>query len=141
MRKFFISAALLLVLFGVFLYVYEKKHQPSLNVQITPELIASGIKVIDIRTNEEWKETGIIPGSYPVTFFDDSGSYNIYEFRDKLNMIVHKNERFGLICRSGNRSAKAAKILYDDGYKNVINIDGGIEAAQKLKMKLTPFSE
>ncbi|RLA22592.1 MAG: hypothetical protein DRQ62_07725, partial [Gammaproteobacteria bacterium] len=32
--------------------------------------------VIDIRTPQEWKSTGIIPGSHPVKFFDQNGKYD-----------------------------------------------------------------
>ena len=34
-------------------------------------LAASGVPVIDIRTEGEWKETGVIAGSRLLTFFDD----------------------------------------------------------------------
>ena len=36
-------------------------------------LIAKGVPVIDIRTKPEWDETGIVPGSHPLTFFDEKG--------------------------------------------------------------------
>ena len=37
-------------------------------------LIAAGVPVIDIRTAGEWDETGIVPGSHPLTYFDDKGN-------------------------------------------------------------------
>jgi rhodanese-related sulfurtransferase len=36
-------------------------------------LAAAGVPVIDIRTAGEWKETGILPGSRLLTFFDERG--------------------------------------------------------------------
>lgn len=32
-------------------------------------LVAAGVPIIDIRTEGEWKETGIVPGSRLFTFF------------------------------------------------------------------------
>ncbi len=36
-----------------------------------------------------------------------------------------------VMCRSGNRSAKAQKELHDLGFENVINVSGGFEAWKK----------
>ena len=36
-------------------------------------LAASGVPVIDVRTEGEWKQTGVIGGSKLVTYFDEQG--------------------------------------------------------------------
>ncbi len=36
-------------------------------------LVAAGVPIIDIRTEGEWKETGIVPGSRLFTFFNEHG--------------------------------------------------------------------
>ena len=38
------------------------------NLPLTDELIASGITIVDIRTEPEWRETGVVPGSVLLTF-------------------------------------------------------------------------
>ncbi len=43
---------------------------------------------------------------------------------------LKKNEPVYLICRSGNRSKKAAQILVDNGFSKAITITGGTEAWQ-----------
>ncbi len=51
--------------------------------------------------------------------FDDS-------FANKLEDLEHKT--IFVYCASGKRSAKAAKILRDKGYKNVFELEGGLGA-------------
>jgi len=93
-------------------------------------LINSEIKIIDIRTEGEWYQTGLLKDSYPITFFDKRGAYNISDFLSKLNRVVKKGEKFALICRSGSRSNTVSKFLGRNGY-DVINLTGGILHATK----------
>ncbi len=53
---------------------------------------------------------------------------------------LKKDEPVYLICQTGNRSKKAAIILSDAGFTNVINITGGTSAweAAKLPMETQP---
>lgn len=39
---------------------------------------------------------------------------------------IPKDEKVYMLCRTGNRSGKACDMLAAAGYKNVVNIDGGI---------------
>jgi len=92
----------------------------------TPGFADKGIKIIDIRTPAEWKETGIVKGSYTIMFFDERGDFNLESFLRQLNMAVKKDEQFALICRVGSRTSMVAEFLSDKlGYK-VINLKGGI---------------
>ncbi|MDD2949709.1 MAG: rhodanese-like domain-containing protein, partial [Sulfuricurvum sp.] len=70
---------------------------------IDQKLIDSKIKIIDIRTPEEWKTTGLVKGSIPIMFFNEKGDYDINGFLAELNTKVKKNERFAVICNSGSR--------------------------------------
>ena len=76
--------------------------------------------VIDVRTPEEWN-TGYLKSAINVEW------QNI----TNIESLVPKNEEIFLYCRSGNRSGKAAKILIEAGYINVINA-GSIQEASKL---------
>ncbi len=92
----------------------------------SPSFANAGVKIIDIRTPPEWKETGIVKGSYMVMFFDEKGNYNIQEFLSKLDKIVKKDEQFALICRVGSRSSIVSEFLSENlGYR-VIDLKGGI---------------
>jgi rhodanese-related sulfurtransferase len=53
---------------------------------------------------------------------------------------LEKNEPVYLICQTGNRSKKAAQILKDNGFNNVLNVAGGTVAwqAANLPMETKP---
>ncbi|MDQ7083568.1 MAG: rhodanese-like domain-containing protein [Sulfurovum sp.] len=95
-------------------------------VWVTPAFVDKKIKIIDIRTPAEWKETGIVKGSYTIMFFDEEGNFNVESFLQQLNMAVDPNKPFALLCRVGSRTGMVAEFLSDKlGYK-VINLKGGI---------------
>lgn len=92
----------------------------------SPSFVNKKIKIIDIRTPQEWKETGIVEGSYTIMFFDEQGNFDVESFLRQLSMAVSKDEEFALICRVGSRTGMVAEFLSDKlGYK-VINLKGGI---------------
>lgn len=95
-------------------------------VWATPQFAEKNIKIIDIRTPAEWKETGIVKGSYTIMFFDEKGNFNIETFLKQLDMAVKKDEPFALICRVGSRTGMVSEFLSERlGYK-VTNLKGGI---------------
>lgn len=89
--------------------------------------LAAGTTVIDIRSPQEWKETGVLPGSRLVTFFDADGNVNPH-FPDRLKQIVtDPDEEVVLICRSGHRSQIVANYLSSQaGFSHVINVKSGV---------------
>ena len=92
----------------------------------TEGFLNKNIKIIDIRTPAEWKETGIVKGSKTIMFFDEEGNYNIPAFLKELDKVVKKDEQFALICRVGSRSGMVSDFLANKlGYR-VINLKGGI---------------
>lgn len=130
-----LSKGLLQLLFlSISLFAQLENRYPTL------ELINSNVKIIDIRTESEWYQTGIIPGSYPVTFFDEQGNYNVSRFLKKLHSIIEDDEKFALMCRTGRRSSIVAKFLSRNGY-NVINLNGGITyAIRKLGIQTKKYN-
>ncbi len=117
MRKIFT----LLLLFGYTLFA------EVINIEATPEFVNSTkLKIIDIRTPYEWRETGIVKGSYTLTFFDDRGNYDIEGFLNALNKIVKKDEKFALICRTGSRTGMVSNFLGNKLNYRVVNLRGGI---------------
>jgi len=92
----------------------------------TDSFLNKNIKIIDIRTPAEWRETGIVKGSYTIMFFDEQGNYDVPKFIKALDKVVKKDEQFALICRVGSRTGMVSEFLSKDmGYK-VINLKGGI---------------
>lgn len=91
------------------------------------KLIADGVTVVDIRTRDEWRETGVIEGSHLLTFFDEQGRYDVPGWLAELDKIARPNERIAVICAVGTRSMMLTHFLDTKaGYSNVINVTRGI---------------
>lgn len=92
------------------------------------EKLERGIKLIDIRRPEEWRQTGVIEGSIRVTAFDSRGQF-ISSFVETLARTVQPDEEFAVICLSGNRTAVLSNWLATQGgYAKVRNHRNGIAA-------------
>ena len=89
-------------------------------ILLTSSIYSYSLTVIDVRTLEEWK-SGYLESAINIEW------QNI----TNIESLLPKNEEILLYCRSGNRSGKAAKILIEAGYINVINA-GSIQEASKL---------
>ena len=50
-------------------------------------LIKSGVPIIDIRTENEWQTTGVILNSNLITFFDNSGKYDLKSWLAEIEDI------------------------------------------------------
>ena len=74
--------------------------------------------VIDVRTPAEWQQ-GVIDGA---DIFID---YNGANFKQELAKL-DKSKTYVVYCRSGGRSAGASQVMVDNGFKQVINMQGGI---------------
>ncbi|MET1415202.1 FKBP-type peptidyl-prolyl cis-trans isomerase [Roseibium sp. HPY-6] len=106
--------------------VKGKKYSDIGNKELE-EKLAAGATVIDIRRPDEWRETGVLPGSHLVTFFDESGNVNP-EFGAKLQQLISgPADEIVLICRTGRRSQVLSEYLAGQaGFTNVVNVQDGI---------------
>lgn len=92
-------------------------------------LVASGVVLVDIRTEPEWRETGIIPGSRLLTFFDANGRANPAAWLEQLKTVARPEQPVILICRSGNRTRAVSEFLEQQaGYSKIYNVRQGIRA-------------
>ena len=111
------------------------------NVDVTPAFINdTKLKIIDIRTKGEWRETGIVPNAYLLTFFDERGNYDIEGFLDSLNKIVKKDEQFALICRTGSRTGMISNFLGEKLGYHVVNLRGGMMKLFSEGFKPQPYT-
>ena len=88
------------------------------NEQIV-ELSITNIPIVDVRSSSEWDQTGVIPASILLTFFDKEGNYDLDEWYEKLRLEIDEDVPIILICRSGNRSRIIADMM-DKEFDNVI---------------------
>ncbi len=73
------------------------------------------IQVIDVRTLEEYN-SGHIPNAKLLP---------LQELPIRLKEL-DPNEKYIIICKSGNRSTQASQLLIKNGFKNIYNINGGM---------------
>jgi len=109
------------------------------NIPVTVEFVKSHkMKIIDIRTEAEWKEKGVIEDAYLITFFDEQSKYDIDSFLKKLNNIVKKDEQFAIICNSSSRTRLISNFLGKKLDYDVVNLIGGmdklVEEGYKVKV-------
>ncbi len=89
---------------------------------LSGETLASddGTLLVDIRTPGEWQESGVIDGALLVTYSDPAS------FLDAVRPHLHEGQRLALICRSGNRSSRAAAQIADRVDVPVVDVAGGM---------------
>jgi len=108
------------------------------NIQLK-QLLAEGVPIIDIRRADEWHSTGVVKGSHRVTFFDARGRYDMEKWLAELDKIAKKDEKFILICRSGNRTGQVSSFLDKKlGYQQVYHLQRGIKNWIKAGGKVVP---
>lgn len=92
-------------------------------------LEAQGALIVDIRTAPEWKASGIIPGSYPLTFYAPDGRFDLTAFAAAVSRLSADSKRpVLLVCRSGHRSAEAGQLLANFWpERQVLHLDKGIQ--------------
>ena len=119
-----IMAALL-----VFFSLASRAEVIEINAGELTRLAARGVPVIDIRTEGEWKDTGVIAGGRLLTFFDESGRANPALWLERVKTVAGPETPVILVCRSGRRSSAAAQFLSGRaGYKTVYNLNSGVGA-------------
>lgn len=111
------------------------------NIWVTPDFMEKNIKIIDIRTPSEWKETGIVKGAYTLMFFDEQGRFDVPGFLEQLDKIVKKDEQFALICRTGSRTTEVSKFLSEQMGYNVINLMGGMVKLRQEGYQFVPYAK
>lgn len=108
----------ILIVLTAFIVFAQKAEIKEVNPTQFEQLIKNpGSVLLDVRTQSEYKNGHI----------SNSGQLNYYafDFRKKL-LLLPKDEPIYLYCNTGYRSKKSAKILLENGYKNVYNLEHGI---------------
>lgn len=100
--------------------------------ELTPpetwQLVSGGLAVlVDVRTVEERKFVGQVPGSLHVPWMTGTAMIRNPRFLRELQNKVPKSEIVIFLCRSGKRSAAAAEAATTSGYLNAFNVIEGFE--------------
>ena len=98
----------------------------NINNEQIIELSNSNIPIVDVRRSSEWEQTGVIPNSILLTFFDEEGDYNYHQWYEKLRLEIDESKPVILICRSGKRSKIIAQIMNENFDHVIYNAKRGI---------------
>jgi rhodanese-related sulfurtransferase len=102
---------------------------PSLSVREALEGARAGrLVLVDIRTPEEWADTGVPQGAIRL---DMTGSG--FEVRLAALKLDHPGKPIALICRTANRSSEVQKKLAGRGWTNLVDVRGGLLGNPKDK--------
>lgn len=84
---------------------------------------AGRMLLIDIRTSQEWRATGVAPGAGRVDFY--LGPQVLLQ--SVLQMTGgDRTKPVALICRTGNRTTHAQQFLQAQGFTQVYNVKEGM---------------
>lgn len=75
--------------------------------------------LLDVRTDEEF-QSGHIPGALMIDYYAEN-------FAERISTL-DKAKTIYIYCRSGGRSGRAMKIMQEQGFDRLYNLDGGIKA-------------
>jgi len=75
-------------------------------------------RLIDVRELDEWNTVKI----------DGAELIPLSQFQQQATAQLNPNEKIVLYCHHGMRSARAQGFLKSQGYANVLNLTGGIDA-------------
>ncbi|WP_127477726.1 rhodanese-like domain-containing protein [Sulfurivermis fontis] len=84
---------------------------------------AGEVRLIDIRTPEEWRQTGVAPGAGRVDFYRGPQSLTDYILQQ---VGGDRDAPIALICRTGNRTTQAQRYLQGIGFTHVYNVREGM---------------
>ena len=100
----------------------------SIGVEEFKKLQKEGTPVLDIRTQSEWKDFGMIEGAHKATFFSEQGQPLLADFFYTLGTLVKdKNEPFIIYCAHASRTDVLGQGLVQMGFENVYELKDGIE--------------
>ena len=77
--------------------------------------------LLDIRTPEEWAETGLAEGAWPVSMHER-------DFGKRFTQLLqtYRPDQIGLICATGGRSTRLVDFLASKGIPGVVNVPEGM---------------
>ena len=103
-------------------------YADGVSPQLAWELFSAGeALLVDVRTTEERKFVGHVPGSLHVAWASGTNLTRNPRFARELEAKVGKHANILLLCRSGKRSVLAAEVAVKAGFTRVFNVLEGFE--------------
>lgn len=117
------AGAAVLVLLAAGTFLRSQNGSPNLTLQsLSGEMLAGDANslLVDIRTPGEWQESGVIEGALLVTYSDAAS------FLEAIAPHLEDGQSIALVCRSGNRTSRAARQISAKTDTPVIDVAGGM---------------
>lgn len=86
-----------------------------------------GVRLVDVRTGEERKFVGHVPGSLHIPWAVGTAFIRNPRFIKELEVKAGKDNPILLLCRSGKRSAMAMEAAIAAGFRLIANVSEGFE--------------
>lgn len=131
----------LLLLFSIVISpVISAENLTNLNTSEVKEKINAGALVIDIRTAQEWQQTGLIPSSHPLNFFDKNGKSDPDKWISTLQSLkTSEDQEVILVCHSGSRSGRVGTYLSSRlNMSHISHLSTGISSWLREKRSTQP---
>lgn len=95
------------------------------------ELIEAGVLYLDVRSETEFA-AGHVPGALNVPLLHQTaaGMQENTEFLQVVEMAFAKEERLIIGCKSGGRSRRAAKLLAQAGFADLLEMIAGFDGGR-----------
>jgi len=90
------------------------------------ELASSGeVVLIDVRSKDEWEQTGLALNSHPISMHQKGG---IPKLKDDVLTLLKgdKSQPIALICAGGVRSGRVQDYLKSQGFEVIYNVKEGM---------------
>ncbi|WP_198245018.1 rhodanese-like domain-containing protein [methane-oxidizing endosymbiont of Gigantopelta aegis] len=132
---------LFFLLFSGLLWAADLKN---LSVEEVEALQKQGdVLIIDVRTPEEWKQTGVIPGSVPLQFFDKDGNALTQTWLTQFDQLRKSPDQpVILVCRSGHRSGLVGNFLTKKlGLEHINHLSTGLKSWLKAGKPVKPVCQ
>lgn len=129
MGTVFWNSLLSLLLLVLLLFCSSGAEVVTVDVHAASQLIRSGHRYLDVRTEEEFKK-GHVENSLniPYMFNTPQGRVKNPKFMEQVSSAFDKEEKLIVGCQSGVRSLYATTDLLTAEFKHASNMGGGYQA-------------
>lgn len=117
MRQLFLA-----IISVITLTMTANAETPILSAPDAQERVNAGEMILlDIRTEQEWRDTGIAKGAWPVSMHER-------DFGERLQAIlaVYPPEKIALICATGGRTGHVTRVLESNGITGITDLSEGM---------------
>lgn len=106
------------------------QHKPSRIISAAEahsRAVAGEVILVDVRTPEEWRETGVPESAHAITMHQEPRAF----VQQLLSALDGDPSRpLAIICRTGNRTGSLAPQLARAGFSNVVDVGEGVAGSR-----------